>query len=115
MELFLSAKYRALVVRLSGEIDDRAAARIREGVDRELMRTGAVNVAFDMTGVTFMDSSGIGVVMGRARITESLGGFVVVYGANENVRRLFEMSGLTSLVTLSPTLEDGMKEARNCV
>ena len=47
MELYLSGKYRTLVVRLTGEIDHHAAAGIRECVDRELSRTGAVNVAFE--------------------------------------------------------------------
>lgn len=111
MELYLSAKYRALVVRLMGEIDDRVAAKVRESVDRELLRTGAVNVAFDMNGVTFMDSSGIGVIMGRSRVADSLGGRVIVYGAKGHVKRILEMSGLGSIVTIAYTLEEGMKEA----
>lgn len=111
MELFLSGKYRALVARLTGELDDRAAAQIRESIDRELIRTGAINVAFDMSNVTFMDSAGIGVIMGRAKTADSLGGSVIVYGARDNVRRLLDMSGLNRLVTICETLEDGMKEA----
>ena len=110
MELFLSGRYRALIVRLTGELDDRAAAKIRESVDRELIRTGAVNVAFDMSGVTFMDSAGLGVIMGRAKITESLGGSVIVYGARDNVQRLLTMSGLGGIVTIADTLEEGMGE-----
>lgn len=111
MELFLSGKYRTLVIRLTGELDDRAAAKVRESVDRELIRTGAVNAAFDMSGVTFMDSSGIGVIMGRAKITASLGGSVIIYGANSTVRRLLEMSGIGQLAIIADSLEDGIKEA----
>lgn len=111
MELFLSGKYRALVVRLYGELDDRVAAEVRERVDRELARTGAINVAFDMSGVTFMDSSGIGVIMGRKKVTDALGGSVVIYGASSNIKRIIEMSGINSIVTIADTMQEGMKEA----
>ena len=111
MELYLSGKYRALVVRVSGEIDHHAAAGIREVVDRELSRTGARNVAFDLSSVGFMDSSGIGMIMGRSKITSALGGRVIVYGASENIKRIISMSGLNKLVSVADSLEDGLKEA----
>ena len=111
MELYLSGKYRTLVVRVSGELDHHATAGIREIVDRELSRTGAMNVAFDLSTITFMDSSGIGMIMGRSKITSALGGRVVVYGASENIKRIISMSGLNNLVTVADSLEDGLKEA----
>ncbi len=111
MELYLSGKYRALVVRVTGELDHHAAAGIRESVDRELARTGAKNVAFDLGAVTFMDSSGIGMIMGRSKITAALGGRVVVYGASDNIKRIISMSGLNRLVIVTDSLEDGLKEA----
>lgn len=111
MELFLSGKYRTLVVRVYGELDHHAAGDIRESVDRELAKTGAVNVAFDMRGVTFMDSSGIGVIMGRAKVTRALGGRVIIYGANESVSRIIAMSGLLGLVVVADSIDEGIKEA----
>ena len=111
MDIFLSGKYRTLVVRVDGELDHHVAARIRESVDRELNRTGAINVAFDFSNVTFMDSSGIGVIMGRHKITKALGGRVIIYGASDAVRRLIMMSGINSLVVMVDSLEDGIKEA----
>ncbi|MGN0108173.1 MAG: anti-sigma factor antagonist [Hominilimicola sp.] len=111
MELFLSGKYRTLVVRIDGELDHHVAANVRENVDRELSRTGAVNVAFDFSAVTFMDSSGIGVIMGRCKITKALGGRVIIYGASDSVRRLITMSGINSIVVMADSLEDGIKEA----
>ncbi len=111
MELYLSGKYRALVVRVAGELDHHAAAGIKESVDREMARTGAVNIAFDLGAVTFMDSSGIGMIMGRSKITSALGGRVIVYGASDNIKRIISMSGLNRLVTVAESLEDGLKEA----
>lgn len=111
MELYLSGKYRTLVVKVTGELDHHAAAGIRESVDRELSRTGALNVAFDFRAVSFMDSSGIGVIMGRSKITSALGGSVIVYGASENIKRIISMSGLDRLIIMADSLEKGLKEA----
>lgn len=58
-----------------------------------------------------MDSSGIGVIMGRYKIAKSLGGSTVIYGANESVQRIIDMSGITNIVTVSDSLENGLKEA----
>lgn len=111
MELFLSGKYRTLVVKIYGELDHHVAGNVRESVDRELSRTGAVNIAFDFSGVTFMDSSGIGVIMGRYKVTKALGGRVIIYGASDAVKRIITMSGIDNIVVLSDSFEDGIKEA----
>lgn len=111
MELFLSGKYRTLVVKINGELDHHAADVIREATDRELGRTGALNVAFDFTDVTFMDSSGIGVIMGRYKVTKALGGKVIIYGASDAVKRIITMSGIDGIVKIADSLENGLKEA----
>lgn len=111
MELFLWGKYRTLVVKLYGELDHHAAQSVRESVDRELLKSGAINAAFDFGNVTFMDSSGIGVIMGRCKITKSLGGKVIIYGASDEVKRIIKMAGIDKIVTLSDDIEQGIKEA----
>ncbi|MCH5209425.1 MAG: anti-sigma factor antagonist [Oscillospiraceae bacterium] len=110
MELFLSGKHHTLIVRIYGELDHHAAIGIRESVDRELSRTGARNVAFDLSRVTFMDSSGIGVIMGRYKVTKALGGRVILYGANEDVKRLINMSGIGNIAVIADNEEAGMRE-----
>lgn len=62
MELMLMGRYRLLIIKIFGELDQHKASSVRENADRELGRTGAVNVAFNFENVTFMDSSGIGVI-----------------------------------------------------
>ena len=110
MELTISGKYRALIARLSGELDHHIAGHVRDAVDRELERTGAINVAFDFRRVTFMDSSGIGMVMGRYKKVAALGGQVVIFGASETVRRIMRMSGLDRFTVIVDKLEDGFEE-----
>lgn len=111
MELFLWGKYRTLVVKLCGDLDHHAAAEISVSVDRELMKTGAINVAFDFSSVGFMDSSGIGVIMGRCKKARALGGRVIIYGASDAVKRIIKMSGIDGIVTVANSIEEGIKEA----
>ncbi len=111
MELFVLGKYRTLVVKIYGELDHHKADSVRKAIDREIKRCGVINIAFDFSNVTFMDSSGIGVIMGRYKIAKSLGGSTVIYGANESVQRIIDMSGITNIVTVSDSLENGLKEA----
>ncbi len=110
MEISIAGKYRTLVVKLSGDLDHHSAGKLREKIDRELERTGAVNVAFDFGRVSFMDSSGIGLIMGRYKVVHALGGKIVIYGLSENVRRIIEMSGIDKLVTTAKNLEYGLME-----
>lgn len=111
MELYIAGKYKALVVKIAGELDHHIAAGVREVIDRELQRTGAVNLAFDFGRLGFMDSSGIGVIMGRYKIVSALGGKIVIAGASKAVERIINMSGINELVIMADTLEEGLEEA----
>ena len=55
MELMLMGRYRVLIIKIFGELDQHKASSVRENADRELGRTGAVNVEFNLENVTFMD------------------------------------------------------------
>ena len=71
MEIELTGEKKLLTVRINGELDHHSAYEIRTATERELRRTGAINIAFDFSGLTFMDSSGIGVIMGRYKTVTS--------------------------------------------
>ncbi len=109
METTLLAKHRLLVMRIHGEIDHHAAEKIRRTLERELKRTGAINIALDFGRVTFMDSSGIGVIIGRYKTVQALGGQIILYDVSEQIMRLLEMAGVDNLVIISPNLHEGIK------
>ena len=98
MEIFIAGKYRTLVVKLSGDLDHHSAGKLREKIDRELERTGAVNVAFDFGRVSFMDSSGIGIIMGRYRKIACFGGKVYAIHADRQIQRILAISGMNRVV-----------------
>ncbi len=110
MELSVIGKYKLLVARLYGELDHHGAGEIREAIDRELMRRGVRNLAMDFTNMGFMDSSGLGLVMGRYKKVSAIGGRLIVCGMNNNIRRIFQMCGLQRIAIVADSLEEGMEE-----
>ncbi len=88
-----------LVIILSGELDHHAAKDIlKEIADAtdELVPTVCI---LDMSGISFMDSSGIAVVLGLYRKMSEVGGKVVVRGTSPNVMKVFKIAGLERIVT----------------
>lgn len=91
---------RTLVIRVNGDLDHHNAERIRETADRLIDANGIRRVVFDFSQSGFMDSSGIGVVMGRCKKMRYVGGKVSVAGAGKRIRQIFQMSGLGQVVEL---------------
>ena len=87
-----------MVIRLGKDLDHHNAVYIREMADGYVDKYPIDRIIFDFSGVEFMDSSGIGVVMGRYKKMLYVGGTVFVYGIGQNVDRIFQMSGLYKLV-----------------
>ncbi|MBE6770827.1 MAG: STAS domain-containing protein [Ruminococcaceae bacterium] len=89
-----------ITVVLSGEIDHHNAAALRLEADEAIQSSLAPNVRLDFGDVTFMDSSGIGFVLGRYRIAESYGGNVEVVNLSDRLYSMMKLAGLDKLVTL---------------
>ena len=71
-------KKNALIVRLSGELDHSAASAMRRELDALIAQTEAKKLIFDLNGLQFMDSSGIGLIIGRYKLMARRGGSVAV-------------------------------------
>lgn len=110
MELTIIGKYRALVIKPDSELDHCAADKIKTEADKLLKKTGLKNAVFDMRRVTFMDSSGIGVIMGRYRTVSAIGGAVAVFGMTKNIERIIAMSGLREIVIITDKLQTALEE-----
>ena len=96
----LTGEDRLLTVRMEGEIDHNSVEMIRNSVEKEIRRTGALNIAFDFSGVSFMDSSGVGLIMGRFKTVSSLGGKIIIYGMNNYIERIMRMSGIEKIAEI---------------
>ena len=103
MVMRMSTGAEGLTVWLSGELDHHAAREMREQIDGAIQRSSARTLWLDFSGITFMDSSGIGLIMGRYRLMLSRGGALFVVGASDRLLRVMKLAGLEKL----PIWENG--------
>lgn len=89
-----------LIVHVAKELDHHIAGKIRERSDKMIEEQEIKGMIFDFSDTTFMDSSGIGMIMGRYRKLIEKGGFVGVAGVNPAINRILEISGLYKIVNL---------------
>jgi stage II sporulation protein AA (anti-sigma F factor antagonist) len=81
------------------DLDHHNAIFIREHADKKLVTKNIQNVIFDFSHVSFMDSSGIGVILGRYKKLRLLGnGKLIVTGVSDCVNRILTISGLYSII-----------------
>lgn len=86
-----------LTVHLSGEIDHNRATTLRTSIDGQINALRPEMLQLDFSKVNFMDSSGIGLIMGRYRTMGLIGGRLSVVNVPENIGRIIRLSGITSL------------------
>ena len=81
-----------LAAYLTGEIDHQAAQALRREIDAQIDARMPELLTMDFSGVTFMDSSGVGLILGRGRQMSGLGGRLVVQNAPDTVRRMLDLA-----------------------
>lgn len=96
----LSNQNNTLIAELSGEIDHHTARSLREEIDSNLQRSLPGELILDFSGVTFMDSSGIGLVMGRYKLIKSMGGSIVIRNVSDSIARVMRLAGLDRLADI---------------
>ena len=92
---------KLLIFKITDEIDDCNVQKIRRKADYEIERYMPKKVIFDFDSVTFMDSSGIGLIIGRYKFANMLGGKLEVANLTQNVKKIFEMSGILKLIPVT--------------
>ena len=98
MRYFMDKKDRTLVVKLDGDLDHHLSQLIRIPIDEKIDKNGIDAVVFDFKNTGFMDSSGIGLIMGRYKLLSRKGGKVFVTNVSPAIKRIFEISGLYKIV-----------------
>ena len=82
---------------LTGEIDHHTAASVREQIDAALFKHRPKRLTLDLADVGFMDSSGLGLVLGRAALCEEMGASLRILHPSERILRVFSVAGLERL------------------
>lgn len=112
MHLKLQNKGTTLIVSIIGELDHHSTEYIKQRVDGEIIKSTTKNIVFDFSKVSFMDSSGIGVIMGRYKNVENLNGKTAIINVNAQIRRIFEMSGLLRLIPIYDNIDSAISAFR---
>jgi len=98
MEYKYLENQRILIFRITEEIDEFKVKELRRKADYEIERYMPKRVIFDFNRVSFMDSSGIGMIIGRYKQASMLGGKMEIANLRPAVRKIFEMSGVLRLI-----------------
>ena len=103
MELKFKRKNKTLIILIAGEIDHHTSQELRRQTESALEQ-----IIFGFQEVTFMDSSGIGVMIGRYKQIQSLGGRIAIACPNEKIEEIIHLSGLSRLLPSFPSLNEAI-------
>ena len=105
MNISYEKKDKLLIVEITEEIDHHVVEKIRRKVDDGITRYMPRKTIFDFSRVTFMDSAGIGMLIGRYKMMKLIGGSLEIVNISSTVKRILEMSGINKIIPL-----EGKKE-----
>lgn len=100
MTVALQNNNSCLVASLSGELDHHSVRMIREEIDTAISEQQPASLALDFGGVTFMDSSGIGLILGRCKVMGGIGGTTAIWNPPPHIRRVMKLSGIERLAKI---------------
>jgi stage II sporulation protein AA (anti-sigma F factor antagonist) len=108
MYLKFNKQDEKLVVNLIGELDHHSAEEVRVKIDDRIDRDNIKKVILNFSGVTFMDSSGIGVVIGRYKKMQNRSGKLCVTEINKTVNKVFEISGMYKIIDVYRNIDEAI-------
>ncbi len=107
MKVLMDYKQGVLSAKIQGELDHHTAAELRDSLDLEIESRAIKRLVLDFSGVPFMDSSGIGVIVGRYKKLDGMGGETEVINICPAVDKILELSGIKTII---PCRKEGENE-----
>lgn len=105
MKLHYDIDSSSLFAVLDGEIDHHIAGMVRAEVDAAIYTHSPKTLILDFQNVTFMDSSGIGLIMGRYKILHPMGGSIILLRPAPHIKRILRLAGMERLARIQHELE----------
>ncbi len=109
MKIESAVDRKTLIIRVAGELDMLVADEFRRKIDTLMERNCTKNLVLNLKGVNFIDSSGLGAILGRYKNITMGGGKVVLVGAPPQVRRILELSGILRITSEFETENDALE------
>ncbi|MBQ9730533.1 MAG: anti-sigma factor antagonist [Bacilli bacterium] len=102
-----------LIAKINGEIDNSVTKEFREEIDKKILSLNLKYLIIDFGNVSFVDSSGIGFIIGRYNLMKKEKGFIILTNINYYCEKIFKISGILRLIKSYKTLEEAIKEVSN--
>ncbi|NLJ24325.1 MAG: anti-sigma factor antagonist [Firmicutes bacterium] len=111
MDIAIKRVGKTLIVSLGGELDLATAGEVRDRVDSALLEDSRLHhLIWDLEKVGFIDSSGLGVLLGRYKKIQQRSGKVVALRATEPLRRMLRMAGMERIMQFADTEEQALAQ-----
>ena len=104
MNIKYEKENKVLNFQITEEIDHYIVENLRREADDEITRYMPRKVVFDFSNVSFMDSAGIGMIIGRYKTMKMLGGSFEIVNVSKSVKKILEMSGITKIIPIRDVL-----------
>ena len=102
-----------LEVKLEGEIDHHSAVNVRSDIDELIFDLRPKKVVLDLSEISFMDSSGLGLIMGRYALIKDLGGTLSLRAPTVAVMKILSLAGMERMIKIERSIkEDGKNEEK---
>lgn len=101
-----------LIAGLDGELDHHSSSVVREEIDKTIDAFHSRHLIFNFDKVSFMDSSGIGVIMGRYKKITALGGQLMVTGCSGYMDRILDMAGIYTIAEKQESVTDAIAKIK---
>ena len=91
---------KKLIFKLTEDIDQHTVEKVRRKMDNEIKGCIPRKVVFDFSNISFMDSAGIGMVLGRYKLAKMLNGNLEIINVNKSMKKIFDMSGVSRIIDI---------------
>lgn len=108
MKVIFDVSNGILIAHIKGELDHHNAAPLRKGIDRSMKVYECRDLILDLAGVDFMDSSGIGIALGRYKKLSKTGGKLCIAGSNPYIDKVLDMAGVFSIIPKEPDVQSAL-------
>jgi len=105
----LETRQSVLLVRLEGELDHHTSESLRTKIEDAMRKKKIRHIVLNLEALTFMDSSGLGVILGRYKQIKNQNGEMIVCAISPSIKRLFDMSGLFKIIRLEENEKNALQ------
>lgn len=105
MQIKFVVKGTTLIIKIIGELDHHYSEYVRQKVDAQIMKSTIKNIIFDLSKLSFMDSSGIGVIIGRYKNIQNLKGKAAIVSTHSHINRILHATGILKIMNIYDDLD----------